>query len=901
VTFREILAQVIEWLQQDKRISYRALKRQFNLDDEYLEDLKLEIVKVRQLAVEQDGQMLLWTGNPSSPELDARRVKDVENRFHAMLRAVVWTLQRERRTTYRELKHVLGLDDALLMEIREELTFKQFARDEEGKGLVWTGMAQPVTHSSVDVTSQPVTAETTVVQSPAVPTSPLPTETLTPSNGPTILTEAISVEALQDKPAVAPEPVPSAPEAERRQLTVMFCDLADSTKLSQQLDPEDLREVVRAYQATAAEIIQQYDGHMAQYLGDGLLIYFGWPIAHEDDVQRSLHAGLGIVEAITTTLNPRLEQEKGIQLTVRLGVHTGPVVVGEMGGGGRHENLATGETVNIASRLEGLATPNTVVISEVTSHLIQDAFVLEGLGPHELKGVAEPMQVFRVDSLRAVDAEDTATGGFESLVGRDEEIGLLLRRWGQSKEGLGQVVLISGEAGIGKSSLVEGLRQHVRQEGVTRIIFRCSEYVQQSTLYPVIEHLHRVLGWQRGDDAKTRLVKLERMLEPLGLPLEETVPLVAALLSLSLPENRYPALTLLPQEQRQQTQDVLVAWLLEEAERQPVLMVWEDLHWADPSSVELLGLFIDQVPTVSMLQVLVFRPTFVPSWPTQSHMTPLTLNRLERPQVEAMITRLAGGKTLPTEVVEHIVAKTDGVPLYVEELTKMLLESAFLQEEAEQYTLTAPLEEAAIPATLSGFADGAVGPVTKRAGGGPIGRGVGSGVCLRDAASAVRRGRNGAKGGAQAIGGQRVAVPSGETAPGHLHLSSRPDPGYRIPVAFAAYASALSRASGAAVGSTVSRGGRDTTGARGVSLYQGQPRRAGHWLLAAGRSTGERALRVPGGNKPLDNRPHPASDPAGDPGASSAGTAAADSAWGSITYAQRAHGFRSGIRLHAGS
>jgi class 3 adenylate cyclase/predicted ATPase len=676
------------------------LKRQFNLDDEYLQDLKSEIIEVRQVAVEQDGGMLVWTSNASSFERDARRVADEENRFQAMLRAVIWTLQHERRTSYRELKRVLGLDGALLREIRAELSFKRLARDEDGTGLVWTGVAQPVAQPSVDGPNHPGTAGPTLTQSPAKPTSSLVAETLTPSNEPTASPEAIFSGALQNEPAVTPRPAPGAPDAERRQLTVMFCDLADSTKLSQKLDPEDWREVVQAYQTTAAEIIHHYEGHMAQYLGDGLLVYFGWPVAHEDDAQRSLHAGLDLVEAITTTLNPRLEQEKGVQLTVRLGVHTGPVVVGEMGGGGRHENLATGDTVNIASRLEGLAAPNTVVTSRVTAHLLRDAFVLEALGPQELKGVAEPMQVFRVDRRREVDAEEAGTGGFEVLVGRDEEIGLLQRRWGQSKEGLGQVVLISGEAGIGKSSLVEGLRHHVRREGFTRITFRCSEYVQHSPLHPVIEHVQRVMGWQREDTAETRLAKLERALEPSSLPHEEAIPLVAALLSLSLPESRYPALALLPQQQRQQTQDVLVAWMLEEAERQPVLAVWEDLHWADPSTLELLGLFIDQVPTVSMLHVLVFRPTFVPPWPIQSYMTPLTLNRLERPQVKAMVNRLTGGKALPAEVVEHIVAKTDGVPLYVEELTKMLLESTFLQEDAGQYTLTGPLEDAAIPATL---------------------------------------------------------------------------------------------------------------------------------------------------------------------------------------------------------
>jgi len=300
-------------------------------------------------------------------------------------------------------------------------------------------------------------------------------------------------------PGISPAVAQSVPDAERRQLTVMFCDLVGSTQLSGQLDPEDLRAVVRAYQEAAAEVIQHYEGHIAQYLGDGLLIYFGWPKAHGDDVQRALHTGLGIVEAITTTLNPRLEQDKGVTLAVRLGMHTGPVVVGEMGGGGRHENLATGETVNIAARLEGLAAPNTVVISHVSARLVREAFVLEDLGLHALKGVAEPMPVFRVLGPMEGHEDETIAVGAPFLVGRDEEVGLLLRRWEQSKAGLGQVVLISGEAGIGKSRLVEGLRQHVRQQGYTRIAFRCSEYVQQSALYPVIEHLYRVLDWQRSD------------------------------------------------------------------------------------------------------------------------------------------------------------------------------------------------------------------------------------------------------------------------------------------------------------------------------------------------------------------------------------------------------------------
>jgi class 3 adenylate cyclase len=390
---------------------------------------------------------------PMLPEAEAER------RFHVLLRAVMELLQRERRVTYRALKHVFVLNDPLVAEIRDELTFKQFARDEAGKGLVWMGEAPPVVPREAVTPRAPATADTpAVVASPVISILPPPvTETRTPSIGPTGPTEAITPEALQDEPITTPELTRSAPQAERRQLTVMFCDLADSTTLSHQLDPEDLREVVRAYQTTAAEVIQQYDGHLAQYLGDGLLIYFGWPIAHEDDAQRAAYAGLGIVKAITTTLNPRLEREKGVQLTVRLGVHTGPVVVGEMGGGGRHENLASGETVNVAARLEGLAAPNTVLISSVTARLAEKAFVLEALGPQMLKGVADPMDVFRVLDAVQVQVDETASVGAPFLVGRDEEVGLLLRRWEQSKEGLGQVVFIRGEAGIGKSSLVATL------------------------------------------------------------------------------------------------------------------------------------------------------------------------------------------------------------------------------------------------------------------------------------------------------------------------------------------------------------------------------------------------------------------------------------------------------------
>jgi class 3 adenylate cyclase len=472
---------------------------------------------------------------------------------------------------------------------------------------------------------------------------------------------------------------------------VLFCDLVGSTQLSGQLDPEDLRAVVRAYQEAAAEVIQHYAGHIAQYLGDGLLVYFGYPTAHEDNARRAVHTGLGIVEAIAT-LNTRLAAQYGVNLAVRLGIHTGPVVVGVMGGGERHEHLALGETPNIAAQLEGLASANTVVLSAVTARLVQGTFALEDLGIHTLHGVAEPMTVSRVRGLLATPSHDEefVTARVPMLVGREEESGLLRRRWEQSKAGLGQVVCISGEPGIGKSALVERLRAQVRAEGLPRIAFRCSPYHTNSVLYPVITHIEHLLQFAPDDPPATRLAKLEAGLQPYDLPLAEVVPLFAGLLSVPLPAERYVALTLTPQQQKQQTLDALVAWMVAEAERQPVLVAWEDLHWADPTTLEVLGLCIEQAPTVPMLHVLTSRPEFSPAWPQRFHMTPLVLNRLERPQVEALMTLRAGGKTLPAEVVQYIVAKTDGVPLYVEELGREQVRQGIAAYRATGAALFAP-------------------------------------------------------------------------------------------------------------------------------------------------------------------------------------------------------------------
>src|SRR5262245_33911391 len=442
--FDELLAKILQLLQQEKRLSYRALKRRFALDDEYLEDVKAEIIQAKQLARDEDGAVLVWTGSGDTP--------------------------------------------------------------------------------------------------PSPPPQPAPAEA---------------------QPArAAPSPVvPPTPDAERRQLTVLFCDLVDSTRLSGQLDPEDLRDVVRAYQNACVEVIQRVDGHIAQYLGDSLLVYFGYPRAHEDDAQRAVRAGLGIVAAMGT-LNTRLEQRHGIRIAVRIGIHTGLVVVGEVGSGSHQEQLALGETPNMAARLQGLAAPDTVVLSAATFQLVQGYFTSEHLGVHVLRGVAAPVHVYRILGGGGVRGhlEAVAPPRLPPLVGREEEVALLQRRWEQATTGLGQVVLLSGEAGIGKSRLVQVLKDQVAAEPHTRIEWRGSPHHQQSAFYPVIDYLYRLLRWRLDDPPSEKLHRLEATLPASGVARSEAVPLLAALLSLPRTASS-PPLNLTPQGQRQRTLDLLLAWL----------------------------------------------------------------------------------------------------------------------------------------------------------------------------------------------------------------------------------------------------------------------------------------------------------------------------------------------------
>jgi len=430
-------------------------------------------------------------------------------------------------------------------------------------------------------------------------------------------------------------------------------------------------------------------------------VYFGYPQAHEDDAQRAVRAGLGILDAMED-LKKELQQTRGIQLALRVGIHTGLVVVGEMGGAGRQEQLALGETPNIAARIQGLAASNTVAISEATYRLIQGYFECQDLGAQTLRGVAEPLHVYRV--LQASGARgrlDVAeTRGLTPLVGREQEVGLLLERWEQAKAGQGQVVLLTGDAGIGKSRLVQMLKDHVASESHVRWECRSSEYSQNTALFPLVDLFQRLLQFHAEDTPDEKLGKLEHALRQYRLPLEESVQLFAPLLSMPLPEHHYPPLNLSPQRQRQKTLEALVAILLEHAERQPVLFILEDLHWTDPTTLELLNLLIDQTPTASLLVLLTCRPHFQPAWHHRSYLTEITVNRLARNQIERMTTHVAGGKTLPPEVMQQLIQRTDGVPLFVEEMTKAMLESGHLKAVDDHYELTGSLSTFAIPASL---------------------------------------------------------------------------------------------------------------------------------------------------------------------------------------------------------
>jgi class 3 adenylate cyclase/predicted ATPase len=483
--------------------------------------------------------------------------------------------------------------------------------------------------------------------------------------------------------------------AERRQLTVMFCDLVGSTALSAELDPEDLRDIIGAYHRCCAATVESHGGFVAKYMGDGVLVYFGYPRAHEHDAERAVRAALVLSDAV-----PKLATAAPSPLRVRLGIATGVVVVGDLiGSGEAQERGVVGETPNLAARLQAIAEPGAVVIAESTRRLIGNLFEAQDLGAKALKGIPGPVRAWSVLRASSVESRFEALHAADAtaLVGREKEIDLLLQRWASAKNGDGQAVLLSGEAGIGKSRLTAALLERLAAEPPARLRYFCSPQHTDSAFYPVIAQMERAAGFLREDTSRAKLDKLDRLLTQTATPAED-----AALFAemLSLPNNgRYPASALTPQQRRQKTLEALVARIAALARHIPLLIVFEDAHWSDPTTLEVLSLAIERLASQRVLLIVTFRPEFTSSWGRPPHVTSLAIARLGRGDVGSMIDRVVGAKVLPTNVRHDILERADGIPLFVEEMTKAVLEAE--NESAARRTAAAvPSPALAVPASL---------------------------------------------------------------------------------------------------------------------------------------------------------------------------------------------------------
>jgi class 3 adenylate cyclase len=501
--------------------------------------------------------------------------------------------------------------------------------------------------------------------------------------------------------AAAAAAAPAAPAragaaAERRQLTVMFCDLVGSTALSTRLDPEDLREVIAAYHACAAEVVTRFGGYVAKYMGDGVLVYFGYPEASETDAENAVRAALALIDAVG-----RLSVG-GIRHEARIGLATGLVVVGELVGAGEaQERNVVGETPNLAARLQSAAAPNSVVVAATTRRLAGELFEYAAIEPAKLKGFEEPISAWRVLRERTVASRFEAFRAATQtpLVGREEEIELLRRRWQQIKDDEGRVVLLAGEPGIGKSRLTAALEDHVKDDAHTCLRYFCQPHHQGSALQPVLAQLAHAAGFAHDDDAAAKRAKLEKLLAADAESGAVESELFAELLGLAATSALPPA-ERDPQVRRRKILATLIERLETLTRRGPVLMLFEDVHWADPTTLELLALTIQRLQSLPILLIITFRPEFQPPWTGQSHVTMLTLNRLSQRERAMLVDHVTGGKKLPPGLLDQIVERTDGVPLFVEELTKAVLESEQLQESADRYVLEQPMQELAIPTTL---------------------------------------------------------------------------------------------------------------------------------------------------------------------------------------------------------
>ncbi len=465
--------------------------------------------------------------------------------------------------------------------------------------------------------------------------------------------------------------------------------------------------MIRAYHQTVSAEITRFQGHVAKLMGDGVLAYFGWPKAHEDEAERAVRSGLAVVEAVGRLATPAVQP-----LSARIGIATGLVVVGDLVGDGEAaERAVVGETPNLAARLQDLAAPGGVVVAEATRRLLGGLFVLEDLGDHRVKGFGQPVKAFRVVGEGAMEGRFEAHHGRAvlPLVGREQELALLLDRWALAKTGEGQIALLEGEAGIGKSRVTLALREKLREEPRTSLRYFCSPHYANSTLHPIIVQLERAAGLGRDDQREAKLDKLEALLGKATRDVNEAASLLAQLLGIGS-DGRYPATDLTPQQTKARTFAALLAQVEGLAAKQPVLMLLEDAHWLDPTTLELFGIVADRIERLPVLLLVTYRPGFAPPWRGYPHVTSLTLNRLGWQQARALVERLTGGRRLPDEVLEPILAKTDGVPLFIEELTKTVLESGIVREADGGYALAGLLPPLAIPASLHELADGTARP-----------------------------------------------------------------------------------------------------------------------------------------------------------------------------------------------
>ena len=503
----------------------------------------------------------------------------------------------------------------------------------------------------------------------------------------------VGVPAAPPSMPVAAKELKTQDTAERRQVTVMFSDLVGSTALSTRMDPEDLREIISSYQKCVAETVRSFGGFVAKYMGDGVLIYFGYPEAHEHDAESAVRAGLQVIAGVTALTSP-------VPLQTRVGLATGMVVVGDlMGSGEAQERGIVGETPNLAARLQGIAEPNMVVLAEGTRKLLGNLFELEDLGAKDLKGIAGPVRAWAALRPAVVESRFEAlhSTGMTDLVGREEEFELLLRRWSKAKAGEGQVVLLSGEPGIGKSRLTAALRDHLVGKPHTQLRYFCSPQHKDSPLYPIIGQMQHAAGLRHEDSQQAKLDKLDAMLAQTRTSIENAA-LFAEMLSLTN-DGRYPALPPVPQQRREKTLRALISQV-ELLERDcPVLTIFEDAHWSDPTSLEALGRAVDRIATLRVLMIVTFRPEFEAPWIGRPYVTAITINRLSKREIVEMIGRVVGNKLLPESLRQDIIERTDGIPLFVEEITKAVME-AESEGKARQAVSVVPAPALNVPATL---------------------------------------------------------------------------------------------------------------------------------------------------------------------------------------------------------